>query len=427
MTAAGSCPPNHPEQEQLKMSNHQKDIPEINGRRQSVPRPLAGVRVLDLTRLLPGAYCTQMLADMGAEIIKIEQPGSGDYWRWSDPRIKQQSCQFLALNRGKRSLTLDLKKPEGKEAFLRLCETADVVLEGFRPGVMARLGIDSATIHARNPRVVFCSISGFGQDGPFATLAGHDLNYLGMTGLLNYVNGNTDNPKPTALPVADIGGGALMSIAGILAALVERGNTGKGRTVDVSVTDGLLSWVGFMTARWNVPGQSDVDAPFDEPFNKPFYSIYKTRDGKHMVVGAYERKFWETLCEVLHLHDWVDRQWASGEQEEELRGRIAAAFLTRTQEEWMAIFERHEACVTPVLSVKEAFQSPQAKARNAVISVEDPIEGTLHHVGCPIRFDGVAPNSLAPAPQLGHDSEDLLRDIGYEAGQISALKKSGII
>jgi len=389
------------------------------------PQPLAGVRILDLTRLLPGAWCTQMLADMGAEVVKVEQPVTGDYWRWMEPKVKDQGYAFLALNRGKKSITLDLKHAEGKAAFLALCETSDVVLEGFRPGAMARLGLDGATLMEKFPRLVYCAMTGFGQDGPDAQLAAHDLNYQGMTGLLHYVCGSKEAPRATALPVGDIGGGSLMAVAGVLAALLERATTGRGRLVDVSVADGLLSWASFMTSRWNVPGTPAEPVPFDEPFDKPFYSVYETADGRHLVVGAYEAKFWRNFCDVLGLPQWADRQWASGAEETELRAAVTQALRGRTQAEWLAAFAQHEACVTPVLTIREALNSPQASARGTVIRVHDPVEGELEHIACPIRFDGVAPSSLAPCPTLGEQTDALLAGAGFSADRIAAMRASG--
>ncbi len=385
--------------------------------------PLRGIRVLDLTRLLPGAFCTQLLADFGAEVIKIEQPGLGDYWRWTEPKVKLQSAQFLALNRGKRSITLDLKAAEAHEAFLRLCETADVVIEGFRPGVMDRLGLGYDVLKGRNPRLVVCALTGFGQEGPLAQVAAHDLNYVGMTGLLQLANGKTASPMATGLPIGDIGGGALMATAGILAALFDVSRGGIGRFVDVSVADGLHAWTGFMTARWNVPDlKEDTAPPFDAPFNKPFYSVYATSDGRHMVTGAYERKFWVTLCEVLELPEWLDRQWVSGSEEEDLRAAIAAAFARKSFAEWTRIFSEREACVTPVLTAREAMESDHARARGTVITVNDPVEGKLHHVGNPIRFDRNAFNSLTPAPALGEDNDGLLAEIGYSVDEIAMMR-----
>jgi len=368
-----------------------------------------------------------MFADFGAEVIKVEQPGIGDYWRWMQPKVQQHGSQFLALNRGKSSITLDLKQPAGRDAFLKLCEKADIVIEGFRPGVMARLGLDSATLQARNSKLIYCSLSGFGQDGPNAQVAAHDLNYLGMTGVLNYLNGRSPSPRATALPVADIGAGALMAIAGILAALVERERGGDARTVEISITDGLLSWLGFMTSQWNVPGSEAEPIPFDAPFDKPFFTIYETGDGRHLVVGAYEPKFWATLCEVLCLQEWVERQWVEGVQEEELRSLIATAFRNKPLAHWIDVFSRHEACVTPVLTVKEALNTPHARARGSVISVTDPIEGELKHIACPIRFDGIAPNSLNPSPTLGSATDALLYEAGFTSNEIEKMKATGAI
>lgn len=394
---------------------------------QGAPRPLAGIRVLDLTRLLPGAYCTQMLADLGAEVTKVEQPEVGDYWRWTEPRIKTQSYQFVALNRGKRSVTLDLKNDLGRDAFLRLCENADVVVEGFRPGVLARLGLAPDLLRERSPRLIVCSMSGFGQTGEYSQVAAHDLNYQGLTGLLHYVQGSKQELKPTALPIADLGGGALMAIAGILSALVERAGSNVGRWVDVSVHDGLLSWLGFMTSVWNVPGHEKEAIPFDIPFNKPFYTTYRTADNRHMVVGAYEPKFWQTLCSVLGLPEWIDRQWATGADEEALRQALAQAFEKRSQAEWISVFSKHEACVTPVLTVQEAMNSQHARDREVSITVSDPNEGTLGLVGCPIRFDGLAPSTVEPSPPLGNATDAVLFEAGFSTEHVQRLREAGAI
>jgi crotonobetainyl-CoA:carnitine CoA-transferase CaiB-like acyl-CoA transferase len=418
---AMSFPPTSSTSHFLGTEAHRPDAP------SGKPQPLAGVRVLDLTRLLPGAYCTQLLADMGAEVIKVEQPGSGDYWRWMEPRVHRHGYQFLALNRGKQSITLDLKHAGAREAFLRLCETADVVIEGFRPGVMARLGLGSDTLRRHNPRLVYCAMTGFGQNGPDAQVAAHDLNYQGMTGLLHYVNGSRTTPRPTALPVGDIGGGALMALSGVLAALFERERTGTGRDVDISVVDGLLSWVGFMTSQWNVPALAGEPVPFDAPFDKPFYTVYETADACHLVVGAYEPKFWQTLCEVLELPQWIERQWVDGTEEEAQRRDIAAALRRRTQQQWLDLFATREACVTPVLTVREALAGAHATARGMVITVDDPVEGPLQHIACPLRFDGVAPSALAPCPALGAQTESLLQAAGLDEASIESLRRAGAI
>ena len=213
-----------------------------------------------------------------------------------------------------------------------------------------------------------------------------------------------------------------MAIAGILAALVDAKRTGKGRFVDISIADGLFAWIGFITSRWNTPDAEHDDHPFDAPFDKPFYSVYETADKRHLVVGAYEEKFWATLCDVLEIPQWLDKQWCEGEEEDALRAAIAAAFRGKTFDEWLSIFAEREACVTPVLSTREALDSPHARFRGSVITVNDPQEGRLEHIGNPIRFDGIAFNSYDPAPLLGADSETLLREVGYSQEKIDALR-----
>ena len=397
------------------------------GLAEGAGKPLEGVRILDLTRLLPGAFCTQLLADLGAEVIKIEQPGRGDYWRWAAPRVATQSAQFLALNRGKRSVTLDLKSDAGREVLLRLVGTADILVESFRPGVMDRLGLSVEALRAANARLVTCAITGFGQTGPDAGLAAHDLNYLGLAGMLRLVKGAEAEPTPTGLPIGDLGGGALMAAAGILAALRKAERTGVGVEVDTSVLDGLFTWAGFVASGWNAPGMAGTDDPFDAPFNRPFYTVYATRDGRQMVVGCYEEKFWRTFCTALERPDWLERQWDEGAAQEDLRAQIAAAFADRTQADLVELFSRNEACVTPVLTMREALASDQAQARGTMIEVDDPVEGRLRLVGGPFRIDGTRMDADGTAPQLGQDTQDVLRDLGYADVDVSEMRASGAI
>ncbi|HYG91239.1 MAG TPA: CaiB/BaiF CoA-transferase family protein [Azospirillum sp.] len=391
------------------------------------PAPLKGYRVLDLTRLLPGAFCTQILADLGAEVIKVEQPGKGDYWRWSEPRVRAEGSQFLALNRNKRSITLDLKNPQGREALLRLCEGADVVVEGFRPGVMERLKLGAADLHARNPRLVLCAITGFGQTGPWAGMAAHDLNFQALTGMLELVGGQPGRPVAPGIPVGDIGGGALMAVAGILAALLERGRTGRGRVVDIGVADGLFFWMAYLLSQWNTPAQTGRQDAFDIVHGAPFYTLYETADGRHMAAAPYEEKFWQAMCETLGLPELIDRQWAQGDEAEANKRRIAAVFRQHTQDEWAEVFGRIDACVTPVLTPREALGTPQALARGTEVTVEHPVEGELRQVACPIRFDGASVTPRRPPPVLGADTDAVLAAAGYDAAAIAALRAAGAV
>ncbi|WP_431854279.1 CaiB/BaiF CoA transferase family protein [Azospirillum sp.] len=391
------------------------------------PAPLKGYRVLDLTRLLPGAFCTQILADLGAEVIKVEQPGKGDYWRWSEPKVREEGAQFLALNRNKRSITLDLKNPQGREALLRLCETADVVVEGFRPRVMERLRLGAADLHARNPKLVLCAITGFGQTGPWAGMAAHDLNFQALTGMLELVGGRPGRPVAPGIPVGDIGGGALLAVAGILAALLERGRTGRGRVVDIGVADGLFFWMAYLMSQWNAPGQAGRQDAFDIVHGAPYYTLYETADGRHMAAAPYEEKFWQAMCETLGLPDLIDRQWAQGDEAEVIKGRIAAVFRQRTQAEWTEVFLRADACVTPVLTPREALGTPQALARGTEVVVEHPVEGPLRQVACPIRLDGLPVTPRGAPPVLGADTDAVLAAAGYDAAAIAALRAAGAV
>ncbi|MEO6887938.1 MAG: CaiB/BaiF CoA-transferase family protein, partial [Ktedonobacteraceae bacterium] len=266
-------------------------------------QPLSGIRILDLSRLLPGAYASQMLADFGADVIKVEEPGMGDYGRVMPPHGPGGMGQlFLAINRNKRSMTLDLKSEEGRAIFLRLVGTADVLLESFRPGVMQRLGLGYERLKEEQPGLIYCAISGYGQEGPYRQRAGHDLNYAGYAGLLYYNRGAQGEPAMPATQLGDLAGGSYMAVIGILTALAGRTPTGEGRMIDVSMTEGVMSLLPVFASTYLTadkapqPGQSALDGGL------PCYNIYETRDGKHVTLAALEPKFWHTFCtRVGHL------------------------------------------------------------------------------------------------------------------------------
>mgnify|MGYP001016349836 FL=1 len=311
----------------------------------SRPGPLAGIRVLDLTRLLPGPVATLHLADLGAEVIKIEDPQVGDYARTLGTGQGADSAYFRMINRNKRGLRLDLKKPEGVEVFKRLASAADVIVESFRPGVMDKLGVGYAVIVALNPRIAYCSISGYGQDGPYKDLAGHDINYLGYAGVLDQIGCAGGNPAIPNFQIADLLGGALTAAMGILAAVVEAQRTGKGRYVDVSMTDSVLAHTYFTMLRLNDSGHSLPRGSDLLSGGLPCYGTYRCADGGHMAVGALEAKFWKVCCEVLDHPEWVSRQWDAG-----LRVEVAAVFASRQRNEWATLFAAVDCCVTPILT-----------------------------------------------------------------------------
>ena len=275
---------------------------------------LAGIKVLDMTRLLPGAFCTQMLADLGAEVVKVEQPGTGDYNRQFLPLNKVESGSFLLLNRNKQSITLDLKTDEGKNILRQLAADADVLIEGFRPGVMRRLGLSYETLSAENPRLVYCAISGYGQDGPNHLKAGHDLNYMAEAGALQLFGKAGEGPIVPGLSIADVGGGSLMATTGILAALLARHTTGKGQLVDVSMHDGAISWLALHAADQLFGGIEPRGGERQFIGQAPCYNVYACADGKHFALGLIEEHFWQRFCDHLDLPELKDEQWPTGER-----------------------------------------------------------------------------------------------------------------
>lgn len=381
--------------------------------------PLTGIRVLDLTRLLPGAWCTLMLADMGADVVKVEEPGSGDYMRWTPPLREGQSALFEAVNRNKRSVTLNLKTDAGRELLLRLVETADVLVEGNRPGVMARLGLGWDDLRARNARLVMCSITGYGQTGPFAARAGHDLNYMATAGGLG-LNGERDGaPVPLAVQVADIGGGGLQPAVAILAALLAVQRGGEGRWIDASMTDGALTWMSFaLNARAGGEPVSRGDQRLAGRY--PCYRVYTCRDGRHYSVGALEPKFWAALCSALERPDLVDEQFAEGDAGAAVHHALEEVFASRTREEWQAILAPVDACCEPVLDLDEVASHPQVVARRMI----ERSEGFAEVRPAIVMRDGWR---RMEAPRLGEHTAQVLAEVGVDAERYRELTAAGVI
>lgn len=385
-------------------------------------QPLAGLRVVDFSRLLPGPYASLVLADLGAEVIKVEAPRGGDYMRWTPPVSGRFSWIFGALNTGKRSLAVDLKRPEGVAAVRALLDTADVLLESFRPGVMDRLGLGWQTIKERNPRLVYCAISGYGQDGPYRDRAGHDLNYVGLAGLLSQSGPREAPPALPPVQIGDIGGGSLWSLVGILSALVDRERHGEGRFVDVSMTDGSLAFMQIALAN-HVAGGLKPPPRGDDTLTggRPFYGVYETADGRHMTLAAIEPKFWKAFCEAVERPDLIARQLGSAQDAEKVRAELVALFAGRTRDAWASVFETVDACCEPVLEAHEIATHPLHVARGNVLRDTDGVQ----RLRTPIQeTTALAP---APAPDLGADSRAILADLGYEAAAIDAMIASGTV
>jgi crotonobetainyl-CoA:carnitine CoA-transferase CaiB-like acyl-CoA transferase len=385
--------------------------------------PLAGVRVLDLTRLLPGGYATLLMADMGAEVVKVEEPGKGDYIRWSPPMVDGESAQHRALNRGKRSLTLNLKAPEGPELLQRLAERADVLIESFRPGVMSRLGVGWETLSERNPRLVYCAITGYGQDGPYRDRAGHDLNYMGFAGAASITGPRGGPPVVPGVQVGDIGGGALSGVAGILAALFDRERTGRGRFVDASMMDGAFSWLSMHLGAFLADGEVPEPSAMRLSGANACYRVYRTKDDRFLTVGALEPQFWRALCEALGVPDLIERQYGPIEDQDEVAERLQAVLGTKTRDEWVAELSDLDACVGPVNDFGEAVRDPQVRARDLVAVVDGVEVGP----GPPVKFSPPAPAALRPAPGMGADTEEFLGEIGVAGEELQALRARGVV
>jgi alpha-methylacyl-CoA racemase len=390
---------------------------------------LAGLRVLDLSRLLPGGFCSLLLADLGADVVKVEDTGAGDYLRWAEPRYAGADptaggAMFLALDRGKRSVRIDLKTAAGRAVLLRLVRGADVLLESFRPGVLDRLGAGHARLLEENPRLVVCAITGYGQDGPLAARAGHDIDYLARAGLLGLTGAADGPPVQAAGQIADVGGGALMAAFGILAALRERDRSGAGQVVDVSMTDGALSWLAMDGARVLAGAEAPARGAGELAGGLLCYRPYRCADG-WVALGALEPKFWRAWCLGVGREDLVDRQFdAVGSA---THREVEAVFATRDRAAWETFNAEHDCCVEPVLGLEEALESELARARGMVVGVEQPGAGQVRLVGPPVKLSRTPAQPSAPAPALGEHTDAVLAQAGYAAAEIAALKSAGAV
>jgi len=392
--------------------------------------PLDGVRVLDLSRLLPGPVCTLHLADLGADVVKVEDTGAGDYARSlglapTDGRAASDapSAFFRMVNRNKRSLALDLKAPAGREAFLRLAQRADVIVESFRPGVVDKLGVGYAAVAARNPRIVYCSITGYGQTGPYRDRAGHDINYLGYAGVLDQTGTSGGPPALSNLQVADLLGGSMNASTAILAALFGASRTGQGSHVDVAMTEGSLAHNIFALHAIETLGRVQARGADLLTGGVPCYGVYATQDGRYLAVGALESKFWRVLCEALDRPDLIAGQLSTGHAGALVRQQLAAVFAQRTQAQWIERLADIECCVSPVLSLDESLADAQVRARDMIVSGADGIR----QYAPPFRLSGHAFAITRSAPAQGQHSVEILREAGFSAEEIGLLADSGTI
>ncbi len=393
--------------------------------------PLAGLTVLDLTRLLPGGFCSLLLSDFGADVIKVEDTGMGDYIRWSPPYYEgaeptARSALFLSLNRGKRSLRLDLKSEPGKEVLLRLAADADVLLESFRPGVLDRLGVGYERLRERNPGLVYCAISGYGQNGPNRNRSGHDMNYLGLNGILGLTGDAEGPPVQAAAQIADLGGGALMAVAGILIALRERERSGQGQLVDCSMFDGALSWLAMLAAETFATGRAPQRGDLGLAGRYNCYRPYQCADG-HVTLGALEPKFWQAWCDGVGRPDLAGHAFDGPGSES--HQAVSEVFRQRTREQWRRFASEHDCCLEPVLGLDEALASELVAAREMVVELAQPgAERPVKLLGVPIKLSRTPGDAArAPGPALGEHTDEVLAAAGFAPEEIAALHEAGAI
>jgi crotonobetainyl-CoA:carnitine CoA-transferase CaiB-like acyl-CoA transferase len=392
--------------------------------------PLSDVRVLDLTRLLPGGFCSLLLADLGAEVLKVEDTGMGDYIRWSPPyygdeeqqALGTRSALYLSLNRGKRSIRLDLKSDAGRGALLRLVSSHDVVLDGFRPGVLDRLDVGYERMREVNRGIVYCAITGYGQDGPYVQRAGHDINYLGLVGLLGLTGAGDGPPIQAGGQIADIGGGALMAAFGVMAALHERDRSGEGQMVDVSMADGALSWLAMVAGRYFCDDEVPRRGEQALAGGLICYLPYEASDG-WVSCGALEPKFWASFCDGVGRPELIETQFEAPGSD--AWRQVAEVFRGRTRAQWQAFNDEHDCCIEPVLDVDEALDSELVRARRMVVEMEQPGLGTVRQLGAPVKLSRTPADPTRPAPAFGEHTVEVLAEAGYGEEEIAAMLESG--
>ncbi len=383
---------------------------------------LSRLKILDLTSNLPGPYATMLLADLGAEVLKIERPPRGDPSRSAFGGGPGGSPQFQAINRLKKSMTLNLKDSLGKEIFLRLLNEYDILIEGFRPGVMDRLDLSYDILKKRQPRLIYAALTGFGQSGPWRDKSGHDLNYMSLAGAAG-LNGTADGRVGySVLPVADLGGGSAMLIMGLLAAVIDRAKSGRGRFVDVSMFDGIISWLSFAGAGILAGTEEERAGRTWSTGRYPCYRLYQTADSKWMSLAALEHHFWEEFCGLTGREDLVDKAFG----QEEVIGELEALFAQKTQGQWVSFLQGHDCCCEPVLGLKEALATDHVAARELYASYN--LAGKEYfQAACPVKFEDYTPPGIRPAPELGQHNREILEGLGYGQEEIKDLEDNGVI
>jgi len=383
---------------------------------------IEGMKILDLTRLTPGGYTTKLLSELGAAVTKIEDTKDGDYMRIVGPMYDEYSVWFHALNVNKKSVCLDLKHPEGCRIFKQLVQHYDVLIESFRPEVMARLGLDHTTLAKINPRLVYCSLTGYGQSGPFKNQPGHDINYMAIAGALGLNGPRNGPPVPPGLQVADLGG-ATMAAVGILAAYIGAQRTGKGRYIDISMTDTVLSWLPLEMAEYFATGTAPERGQSYLNGGEACYAVYPTKDGRFVSIGNREKKFWVNFCQAAQHPDFENLHFSKRETDFD---KVEAFFRSKTLQEIESLFDSVDTCITPVLKLDEVPDHPQIKAREMILE-ENKDAGLPPLLACPIKFSDKTNQRYQRAPRLGEHTREILKSIGFTDEGIEQAVRDGTI
>jgi len=379
--------------------------------------PLEGIRVLELAGA-PGTWTTGLLADFGAEVIKVERfpPTNLDFTVMGvlpsqPPKEQRKRRAFDSLNRNKKSIALNLKVPEARDVFLQLVKISDVVLEGYRPGVAKRLGIDYETLTEINPRIIYCALTGYGQTGPYKYLVGHDINYIAVAGVLDLTGKPDEAPIIPGTQVGDWGGGASQAAIGILLSLLAREKTGKGQFIDISMTDGIISWLGDYARGFFAEGKIPRRGKTVPTGGFPYNAVYKTKDGRYISVGCWEPWFYENLCRALGREDLIPLQHAPEEKRKDIFLIFGEIFKERTAEEWFSFLRDKDVAVAPVHSFEEVFEDPQVKERGMVVEIPHPEFDTVKQIGIPIKVSETPGRIRSFAPQYGEHTEEILENL----------------
>lgn len=389
--------------------------------------PLEGLRVLDLTRLGPGPYCTMILGDWGADVLRVEQPGGGKRAE-AERKAKAQSAGeerrrmvLDAMSRNKRSIALNLKAPEALDVFLKLAGKSDIIVESFRPGVTRKLRINYESLKELNPGIIYCSISGYGQTGPYSDLVGHDINYIALGGILSLTGEQGGRPRMPSNIVGDFAAGGQQAVIAILLALMARNSTGQGRYLDISMTDGIISLLTDEASRYFLTGRIPLRGETQYTGSVPYYEVYETAEGKYISVGCNEPHFFANLCRALELEEFLPYQYEEGAMRQEMFAAFAKKFKTRGRLEWFEFLKAKGVCVAPVYDIAETLSDPHVIARGLVAEASDPVLGTVRQIGSPFKLSGLTSRTPACGPARGQNTREVLVELGYSSRQIATL------